>query len=203
MEAPLTLLYTYGLRGDLDRLPRLHSLLKALREEAQGRVLTLDLGRSCDPAVWPCDVTEGRSTLIALDAMGYTAANVADDLDAANRDRLRDQVMMALVDDAHPHQDDNWTLVTNGAASDSARLTISLRVAETTALEDGLLRLGAVDQTEVGVVRLHAGQSVSAEVRTVPAHLPADPTIAGTVDFIKAEARYYQKRRDDDHSAQG
>ena len=68
---------------------------------------------------------------------------------------------------------------------------------ESTHLADNTLYLAAVEHGQVGVV-LWEGDNVTFEVQTMPAKTPADATIAGAVDFVEAEARYYQKRHEDD-----
>ncbi len=96
----LSILYTANIRGDLALLPRLYTFLKSLQADLRQfapedesevmlcavqprpvQTLLLDLGDSCAPDVWHCAATGGRSTLIALDAMGYHAANVTGDDD--------------------------------------------------------------------------------------------------------------------------
>lgn len=198
METPLTILYTCSLRGALDTLPRLYTFLKTLRQTAArpgDHILLLDLGGSCAPEVWPCAVTEGRSTLVALDGMGYHAANVQGALSPSSRAKLEAQVTMALVDDAHPHV---W-----GAALLSSRiiplpaahsLGVTLAPAARTGLQDGWLSLARVSGAQVGVARV-TGAQVHAEICPLPPAAPPDPTIAGVVDFIRSEARYYENRR--------
>src|SRR4029453_1362356 len=69
------------------------------------RTLLLDLGDSCAADVWHCAATGGRSTLIALDAMGYHAANVSGLLSPESRAKLAENLMeMALVDTEHPRE---------------------------------------------------------------------------------------------------
>src|SRR5262245_40772445 len=97
----ISLLYTAGLRGDLELLPRLYTFLKTLRGEFNS-IYLVDLGETCAPEVWHCEVTEGRSMLIALDGMGYTAANAAH-LTPDSRAKLTDQMALGLVDADHPH----------------------------------------------------------------------------------------------------
>src|SRR5690606_1109253 len=103
---------------DLPLLPRMYSFIKPLRahysEESEtlcegdpapanplGKVLLLQLGDSCSPDVWHCEVTGGRSTLAVLDGMGYDAADVhgvrADDA----REKLGDMLRLALVAESH------------------------------------------------------------------------------------------------------
>ena len=102
--APLTVLYTHNLRGDLDLLPRLYTLLQRLRSAAPGPCVLVDLGASCVPDVWPCNVTGGRSTLFVLDAMNYQAARVSDVLSPESLEQLAPQTMMALVDVGRPQR---------------------------------------------------------------------------------------------------
>jgi hypothetical protein len=84
--AALTVLYTARLRGEIERLPWLYTFLRDLRARAEGAaVLLLDLGDSCAPGVWHCEVTGGRSMWVALDGMGYHAANVNEVLTPALR----------------------------------------------------------------------------------------------------------------------
>ena len=140
----LSILYTAGIRGDLDTLPRLFTFIKELRRDItrfrpedeevmlcavqppEVRTLLLDLGDSCAPDVWHCAATDGRSTLIALDAMGYTAANVSGQITPASRAKLDENLLaMALVDDEHPWESDSL-LVTCGATCWVARCQIAL-----------------------------------------------------------------------------
>ena len=69
----VTLLYTSRLRGRIQPLPRLFSLLQ--RERAAARqiastVIVLDLGESCAVNDWLCQATAGRALLVAMDAFG-------------------------------------------------------------------------------------------------------------------------------------
>jgi hypothetical protein len=116
METPLTLLYTHGLRGDLEALPKLYSFLRQLKAyytseevvqvcaldpaETPGRVLLLDLGENCAPDVWHCAVSGGRSTLVVLDGMGYDAARTEN---APEKEaKMGEGVRLALVDAQTP-----------------------------------------------------------------------------------------------------
>jgi hypothetical protein len=193
------ILYTANIRGDLDLLPRLHTFLRRLKaqpvedEEAVmicavepmlPQNLLLDLGGSCAPEVWHCAATEGRSTLIVLDAMGYDAANVAGLLTEAARERLRENyVRMALVEDA-PFERDG--------------LSIRLIPAPATRLNGDTLSLAGVNAGQVGLVRVGklSGRWTlfEHEILNLPPETPPDPTIAGAVDFVLSEARLYQRR---------
>jgi hypothetical protein len=197
METPLILLYTHNLRGDLRRLPRLYTFLQTLRREAppDARHVLVDLGASCDPQVWPCDVTQGRAALFILDAMGYHAANVAGELAAEARGKLESQVMLALVDDAHPHRAGDIVFTTTAATDDDeAALRIILAPAERTTLTGDTLRLAGIDGGQAGAVHIDGGQLKAHAVHTLPPHTLPEPTISGAVDFVLAEARQYQKR---------
>ena len=106
METPLVLLYTANIRGDLNLLPRLYTFIRVLQRDQTDAIydVLVDLGQSCAPDMWHCDVTQGRSTLLVLDAMGYDAANVADSLTPENREKFAEQVAVNLVDAKHPFE---------------------------------------------------------------------------------------------------
>jgi hypothetical protein len=215
METPLTILYTHNLRGDLDVLPRLYNFqrqLKALYAEdvvqvcaddpaaAPGRVLLLDLGESCAPDVWHCTVTNGRSTLVLLDGMGYAAARVSDA--PALRARMGDGVSMALVDEAHPHTIEDVLITANEAIPNDhpSTLQIMLSPAETTHMDENRLYLaGLSNSQQVGSARLAQilgrWTLTTHEIHELPRRILPDPTIAGSVDFVLSEARYAQKRQ--------
>ncbi|PJF25111.1 MAG: hypothetical protein CUN53_14430, partial [Phototrophicales bacterium] len=149
----------------------------------------------CDPAVWHCAVTGGRSMLIALDGMGYDAAHAA--LSDEDRARLGDSVRMAVVDTNHPAQVGDIAL--SEERDPSAVLTVLLPMTVKTILEGDVLMLGRVSAGEIGHLRLTADAAspvrVTSEVLTLPAEIPPDPTIAGVIDFIEREADYARRRR--------
>lgn len=197
METPLTLLYTYDLRGDLALLPHLFTVIQQRRRGLKGeRVLLVDLGASCDPIVWPCGITEGRAPLLVLDAMGFDVANVQGVLTPDVRDKLAEQVTIALVDDEHVHLQDDVLFALRPQA-EIAGMQVMLRPERETRLDDSLLRLGRVRAGQVGYVRLHGSRLVDRGVDTVRANTLVDPTIAGTVDFVISEARYYERKQGD------
>ena len=190
----ITVLYTHNLRGDLDLLPRLFTFIQKLRTGIARKSVLVDLGESCAPEVWPCAITGGRSTLLALDAMGYDAANVTGVLSAESRGKLTGQIMMALVDEEHSHTKDDVFFTTH-PEDDGALFQIILAPAETTTLEGRTLRLAGIKGGQVGVAKVMSG-SAQYEVHAVPPNTPSDATIAGVVDFIRSEARYYEKKQD-------
>src|SRR5688572_11191390 len=96
----LDLLYTGNLRGDLDLLPRLYTFIERIEQERGIKPLRLDLGEACAPDNWHCQATEGRSMPVALDGMGFHAANVSG-MSADSRYKLTGSVNMGLVDAQH------------------------------------------------------------------------------------------------------
>ncbi len=210
MDAPLTLIYTANLRGELAILPRLYTLIKRLKP-ADGRAFVLDVGAACDPSAWHCQVSGGRSVPIVLDGMGYHAANVSAYFAPESRAQIGGLVNMALIDDAHPHEISVgvWAVATPPPATsgcvplpefregEKPRLRIVLADADETRLTDHTLHLERVDARagQVGVVTLDGTGVLSARVETLSASVLADPTIAGVVEFVISEARYVQKRR--------
>jgi hypothetical protein len=195
------ILYTANIRGKLDLLPRLHTFMRRLRaqpvedeeavmicavEQLLPQNLLLDLGNSCAPETWHCAATEGRSTLIVLDAMGYDAANVEGLLTEAARQRLRENfIRMALVE---------------GTPLEREGLHIHLKPAAATRLDGNALALAGVNAGQVGLARVGklGGRWTlfEQEVLTVPPETPPDATIAGAVDFVLGEARLYQRRHE-------
>jgi hypothetical protein len=214
----LSILYTANIRGDLDLIPRLYTFLKELRRDMtrfrpededvmlcvvqppETRTLLLDMGNSCASDVWHCAATDGRSALIALDAMGYNAANVPN-LSAESRSKLEENLLgMALVDAEHPWQDAG-VLATGDAHSDLMtstpyNLSVVLSPADATHLNNRILRLTAVNAGQVGTAYISSVDTtpvLSAHaIFDLPPNTPPDPTIAGAVDFIIREARRYQ-----------
>lgn len=200
MDTLTTILYTANLRGDLDRLPRLYTFLLAQRRAAESSLL-LDLGGSCDPAVWHCAVTGGRSTLLVLDAMGYDAANINDTLTAASRERLQaNRLGMQVVAAGEAVTLNDVTLSPDPPARTTGPLHVSLSPAAATRLDGVTLYLAPVQAGQVGRVVLasDAGTLALAEssVLDLPPRTPPAPSIAATVDFVISEARYVQQQRE-------
>lgn len=136
MEESLTVLYTYGLRGDLDGLPRLYTFIRQLtafyRNDGVtvcqhdpapplGRLLLLDLGDSCAPESWHCAVTGGRSMIVALDGMGYHATNVSGFFAPESRAKLSESTQIKLIDADHPVDLDGILLTVSGKDADDGR----------------------------------------------------------------------------------
>lgn len=201
----LSIFYTYGIRGDLDLLPRLYTYIKELRGRGETRVaptddgfLLLDLGNSCSPDVWHCAVTGGRSTLIVMDAMGYHAARVA--LKAEAREKLRDNLMgLALVDGDHPWQDGDVLVTSDSGRGGSQTLPYSLHIvlapASETRLDGHTLSLRGVKAGQVGMALVNEQSLLSDHaVYDLPLDALPDPTITATVDFVLNEARRLERK---------
>ncbi len=196
MEESLTVFYTYGIRGQLDLLPRLYTFIRQLKHDLPptDRTYLIDLGESCDSDVWPCAATGGRSTLFVLDAMGYNVANIAGQLTPESYKKLREQVMIHLVDTGIPYAD-KGILFSTGQEETSAsdNLEILMEPAEAFQLVDNTLYLLPVEPGQVGVVQVVDGPAPF-NIYPMPPGTAIDPTIAGAVDFVRDEARYYEKR---------
>ena len=203
MEKPLSLLYTGEIAGDLALLPRLFTFIQQLKAEASQPALALDLGGSCNDERWHCRETGSRSTLFVLDGMAYDAANVNGLFDSEARDRLAEQVTMALVDEERDWQVqlpncDSIIRVGLHANDIDGKLQISLKPAQATRIEGEALFLQAVAAGQVGEALLDlrgAPKLLLARIREMPPDTPPNPSIAGTVEFVEAEARLLATKR--------
>jgi hypothetical protein len=187
MQQDTLILYTHHLRGQIDMLPPLFTFLRELRKKyAAEKTLLLDLGDACTPDVWHCGATQGRSMLIVLDAMGYHAANVKGFLSHEGRAKLAGVVTMKLMDDTQPFVDDS-------------DLQISLVASDKTELRDNaMLSLVSVIEGQVGVVQLSDEHKlITHDILSMSPRTAPDPTIAGVVDFVLSEAKYYGRKKGD------
>lgn len=204
METSLTLLYTGGLRGDLAVLPRLYTFIRQLKARVAtlypGQpVLLIDQGAACAPDMWHCAVSGGRSALLALDGMGYDAA-VNDGFAGPHvRDKLGPNVNLAIIDADRPFVRGGVACTVGDGLQTGAPFSIRLDPAPSSRLAGNALYLQTVSAGQVGEVRIEAGRMAEAALHFVPPVLAPDPTIAGIIDFILAEARYTQKKRERTH----
>ncbi len=222
METPLTILYTHGLRGDLEALPKLYNFLRQMRayysseeivqvcaldpSQPPGRTLLLDLGENCAPEVWHCQASGGRSTLVVLDGMGFDAARAEDA--AGKQAKMGGSVRLKLVDDATPLEIEDVLI----ASSNHRRgdlpgrpytLQIVLTPADATHLDGDTLYLAAINGSQqIGAAQLTREISrwrlVAHAIHDLPRRTLPDPTIAAAVEFVISEARYAQKRKSSD-----
>lgn len=215
MTNPLTLLYTHNLRGDLNLLPNLHTFIKQLKqlrvEDDEDDVmlcavqppvrksLLMDMGNSCSANQWHCNVTGGRSALIVMDAMGYAAAHVTGQLAPGSRERMGDLVTMALVDIDHVWEQDGILASPTLRGGTGASLQIVMQPGSAPSLTGRVFTPMTLKAGEVGVAHiafpLNQPQLMAHSVFPLPPNTPPDPTIAGTVEFVLDEARYFQKRQ--------
>jgi hypothetical protein len=220
----LSILYTANIRGDLTLLPRLYTFIKSLQADIRHfepenedevmlcavqprplQTLLLDLGDSCTPDVWHCAATGGRSTLIALDAMGYHAANVTGILLPESRSKLADNVMsMGLVDEVHDWMNGSLWFTHDGrglSPTNPYSLRISLTPVATTRLALDTLHLAQIEAGQIGTAYIGGIDSepnlLADAVFDLPADTPPDPTISGTVDFVTNEARFFSRKREE------
>jgi len=194
--------YTANLHGDLALLPRLHTYLRRLRDaraDAAQRIL-INLGESCAPDVWHCAATGGRSVLIGLDGMGYTAT-VGESLSPADRAKLESHVSMALVYTGRPYVQGDLLFALHPTDGDG-HLCVCMTPTREAHLHNRLLTLAPLERGHIGEVVIEGGggqyRMISSAVYALPADTPPDPTIAGVVDFIVSEARYFQRRQGED-----
>lgn len=182
------LLITAQHRGDFAYLPRLFSQIKQLKRSLEGKVFLIDTGLAWSAESWVCVATENRAPYLVMDAMGYNFA-FADGLVTESLIRLRMMVQVELL-----------------PVGSMIRLTFEdqlLEIAVNPALEEPTLagqRL-TLNHPARGTIRhmiISQNTLQQDHVITVNRKLPPDPTIAGTVEFVEGEARYYLNNRKGD-----
>ncbi|MCL4255946.1 MAG: hypothetical protein KJ043_19470 [Anaerolineae bacterium] len=191
----MNIIYTHNLNGHLDHFPRLFTHIKAISAHLSQKPLLLDLGGSCHPTQWHCEATEGRSALIVLDALGYDAVNTHGLLTSSGYVKLKDQVLMKLINDTQPHIIKDVMLAVSPVSSEGIWMPkICLTPSDKTVLQDDWLYLTKIAGDEIGVVQID-GDKISHQVENVPANTIPDPTISGVVDFVLAEAKLYGDKK--------
>lgn len=190
----MNILYTYQLNGNLAYLPRLFTHIQAISAQMTTKPLLLDLGACCHPSEWHCEITEGRSMLIVLDAMGYHGASVAGLLSPASYAKLKDQVSLALVNESEPHPIKNATLSIMPIPTDTTSFNICLIPSDTTGWRDGWLHLGKIASDELGIVQID-GDTIHHRIEKIATNTTPNPTISGVVDFVLAEAKLYREKK--------
>ena len=209
MARTVTLLYTQNICGQFALLPRLATIIQRLRRAASGEVLVVDMGNSCSSSVPLCAQTEGRAVLILMDAIAYDAANVTDIIGATARAKLADNYLrLALVDAQHPYETESGLVyAAHPTATPRAK---ALHIAFQTKPEAQLipdaasgfvytlhlrtLQAGQVGQAVLTLDETETELTQFSVHELTPDVLP-DPTIAGTLDFVRAEARLYSRPR--------
>ena len=179
---PIELLITANSLGDMAYFPRLYTAIKSYRQQL-GATLLIDTGAAWSSAAWLCVATENRAPYIILDAMGYTAA-FADGLGVAQYEKVQSLLQMQLI----PPTD------TRSLPIQDSALTVRAGAVQVS-IEDDILVLPLPPQYSLLhlTIALNPLRLVDSNVIGIsPTTLP-DPTIAGAVDFVADEARYYQK----------
>jgi hypothetical protein len=184
----IDVLVTANIQGNLDSLPRLYTALRRIKDSAPGTVLLMDVGRAWSANSWICQMTENRAPYIALDAMGYDAAFV-DGLSPTEFDKVNAQVQTQLVVSGVQF---NFVLDAVGLSF------VPDESASEATMQSARVRLPMPSQGTIHHLRLDVIGQTIAQQHTIPidATILPDPTIAGAVDFIVSEARYYQKKRE-------
>ncbi len=198
----VTLLYTANLRGELHLLPKLFTLIRQARQEAEGPVFLLDLGDTCAPDAWVCQATHGRAPFLALDGMGYDAALIgAREQVPIPPESLRrlvaDMIMPVII----------WqrtkTLTKPGVSitvapgtpppNEKAVVQVDRSTGALPAIGDSRPVLGDVMQGHLARVDLcWADWTVTAaRTHSITDTTPADPTITAIVELVESEARHY------------
>ena len=196
----VSLLFTQNLHGDLRFLPRLARVLMHLRIEDR-RSYTIDLGNSCAPDVWHCDATDGRSMLIALDGINYSAANAEGLAEHARPQLSRSLVTLKAVNAAHPDWIERVALVTStpDAPIPGAEMTMVIKPHLEARVNGTVIEFPAVERYRIGRLRVRIDtlpfELISVETFDVPPTTAPDPVVSGMIDFIEGEARHYQKRK--------
>lgn|GEM_PF-703019 len=214
----LTILYTYGLHGRLDALPRLYTLIKRVRSSESNPVILLDLGESCRRELWLCEVTTGRAMLVALDAMGYDAFYIApaDPLytDALTFGKLRATILTPLLSDCSADSA-SLLLTKHGHAGQSLSVQITtMLIDHQTASADLTVQIAPdhAESVSVDIARrtlLLTGNSQNDDIllgRLAIDFAPfriaqheriklstdesPDATLSSVVEFVESEARY-------------
>ncbi|MEM6529285.1 MAG: hypothetical protein AAF653_13385 [Chloroflexota bacterium] len=213
MPSYLTLFYTQNTRGQFYLLPRIATLLKRLKQQAEGRILLLDAGASCDPSVKLCQQTGGRASIIALDAMGFHAVNVTGFLAEGSREKLAaNYLKVALVDALHPYHHEGIAYSAKPPATHDQSLHIALETVTETHLMPApsqgyifTLKLRTIGAGQIGQATLSIDSTdvdlVQSTIHSLTPDVVPDATIAGTMEFIEDEARYHSRNQKD--NAQG
>lgn len=207
MSDYLTIIYTQNIQGQLALLPRYATLIKRLRSESDSDIFLLDAGNSCDNSVHLCDVTDGRASLILLDAMGYEAANVTGFLSEVGRAKLGENYLhMALVDADHSFSQRGITYAASPPTTREHNLYITLRTTPEVRLTPESthgwvykLALRTIGAKEIGCVKVAINNTmtdlISSSVHPLTPDILPEPTITSTLEFIQQEAKLYARRQ--------
>jgi hypothetical protein len=216
------LLYTASLAGRLDLLPRLFTRVRQERVGHTGPALLIDLGRSCMPGTWICDVTDGRGMLVAMDAMGYDAFHIgpADPLysQPATVQALRQAINTQFAAGPWASTVTRQGMIYRFAArldvipphAEPADLTVTLQLGQYPRADvetDGERRLLAFDagwtsldpllgRLDIALLPEPPYISVVSQAQlSISDTLMPDPTVSSIIEFVESEARYAEGKR--------
>jgi len=176
----LHLLVTANSGGDLDYLPRLHTALQTHKKKLVGAVLLIDSGGAWSAAVEICRLTENRAPYLVMDAMGYDLI-FADGLSPADLTRVQAQVAVRLTTDIRA--------IIKG---EGYHLLLERHPNPAPVLNGENLRLPSPPKNAILHLSLTAERLEGFSL--LPVEGQPDPTIAGTIEFVVSEARYYHKK---------
>lgn len=204
----VTLLYTANIRGKLDLLPRLFTLIQREQQQATGPVFLLDLGDTCTPDAWICRATEGRAPFLALDGMGYDAALIGAreqvPIPPASLQRLSDSMIMSVIiwqrEKTLTKREITLTVAPGMPPPDQPGvIQIDRSTDAQPAVGTTQPVLGDVAQGHLARVDLNwPDWTVTANrVIAITDATPADPTITAVVELVETEAHHYTHTQGD------
>lgn len=211
--ATITLLATAHIAGQLALLPRLFTLIRQERRQAQGPVVLLDLGDTCVADAWICQATLGRAPFLVLDSMGYDAVIIggpeAAPIPPSSLRLLVDQILMSIIIWNRPRTlTKGGLMVTVAPGIPNAPLTPPVLIVDRTSpmppAPGTAPVLGDVPQGYLARVDVAwpAWEVQAACLLTPDAHTPPDPTIAAVVALVESEARQFAHLQGDSHEAE-
>ena len=98
---------------------------------------------------------------------------------------------------------DEPLIVTGKPDAQEQRFQIVLAPNERTEIAHNGLRLQDISGGQIGAVGVElapAPRIAAFDIHELPSNTPPNPTIAGAVDFVEAEARLFQRKRTRDHT---
>lgn len=206
----VTVFTTANLRGAVELLPRLASLILRERRAVTGVTLLLDLGDTCSAESWVCRATQGRAPFLLLDAIGYDAAFIGGEALTIPPDafrRLRDRIVMPLFlwhrASELTRRGLRFSFAAGSAAlpPDAPGFRVSRDTPDLAAAERGTILLGNVPAGHVGRIEVRWPQCdlVSARAIALDEAEPPEPTIAAVLDLVIEEARSFAQQQGEPH----
>jgi len=183
------IIVTASIQGDLEYMPRLFTAIRELKTSLPHKALLIDTGQSASDESPICIMTENRAPYIVMDAMGYHFA-FDDSMSLDNRERVQPDVQLRLIDSREE------AIVMLGAFQLLVKCDPSAPI-DQARIENGILILPQPQKNTilhltlaVDTMRITQTSITMVNDDTLP-----DSTIAGTIEFVIGEARYYQKKR--------